>query len=78
MSDFSSEFKSFLNSPLGKEFERTLMEDLQMSIIQDAQRAESQDSAFGLLKESAGVIRVVEHLRSIAGFAPRDGESKVN
>lgn len=76
MADYSKEIKALLNSAIGKEIERTIIEDLQMSIIEDAQKADTQETAFGLLKESRGVIRVIEHLRSIASLAPKDEGSQ--
>lgn len=77
MGDWSNQFKSLLSSPLGAELVRTLTEDLHDSIIQDAERATTQETAFGLLREARGVIRVVEHLNSIAALASTDEGGKV-
>lgn len=72
---WAEQFKSLLSSPLGQELIRTLREDLGDSIVQDAQKALSPDEAFGLLKESRGVIRSIEHLQFLA-FTPTDEGSK--
>lgn len=78
MEDWSVQFKGLLSSPLGRELLRTLSEDLHSSIIEDAEKAKTQESAFGLLKEARGVIRCIEHLKSIAALAPTDEGGKVN
>lgn len=75
--DWSNQFNSLLSSPLGKELLRTLSEDLRMSIIDDAQAAKTQETAFGLLKEARGVIRCIEHLKFLA-VVPKDEGGKVN
>ena len=69
MQDFSEAFKSFLDSPLGKEAIRTLKEDLHNSLVEGAEKADSQETAYGLIKEARGVIKSIEHLqfRSITG-----------
>lgn len=63
MDDWSKEFAGFLNSPLGKELIRTLKEDLHDTKVREAQNATTAESAYGLLKESAGVIKAIEHLQ---------------
>ena len=68
MSDIAKELDSFLKSPLGVEMIRVLKEDLHGRLIEDAQNAENQDIAFGLLKEARGVIKSVEHLQSVAAI----------
>lgn len=73
--DWSEQFKSLLSSPLGKELVRTLREDLGDNIVQDAQKAASPNEAFGLLKESRGVIKSIEHLQFRA-TVPTDEGSK--
>ncbi len=60
--DWSNEFNSLFNSPLGKELIRSLKEDLHDTILRDAQNAKTSDVAFGLLKETSGVIKSIEHL----------------
>lgn len=76
MDDWSVQFKSLLSSPLGEEMKRELQK-LHDSIVDEAQKATSQENAFGLLKQARGVIRCVEHLHTIAAFAPTDEGSKV-
>ena len=61
-SDWSNEFNSLLSSALGKELMRSLKEDLHGSLIKKAQSAETQDVAFGLLKEASGVMLAMEHM----------------
>lgn len=75
--DWSHQIKSLLSSPLGAELLRTLKVDLHDSIIEDAEKAADQNTAFGLLKEARGVIRGVEHLQTIAALSPRDEGSEV-
>lgn len=60
--DWSNEFNSLLNSALGKELMRSLREDLHDTILREAQNAKTSDEAFGLLKETSGVIKAIEHL----------------
>lgn len=76
MDDWSKQFNSLLSSPLGVELLRTLREDLHDSIIADAEKADSQETAFGLLKQGAGVIRSIEHLQFLA-VTPTDEGGKV-
>lgn len=61
--EWSKEFKAFLESPLGVEMIRSLREDLHGSLITSAQDAESIEKGYGLLKEAAGVIKVLDHLQ---------------
>lgn len=72
--DWSNQFESLFKTPLGQELLRTLKEDLHASIIEDAEAAQTQESAFGLLKEASGVIKALEHLR-FRSVVPRDEES---
>lgn len=74
--DWSAQFKSLLASPIGRELVRVLTEGLHNSIIEDAEKAGTAETAYGLLKEARGVIKAVEHLNSIAAFAPKDQGSK--
>ena len=60
--DWSEQFKSFADSALGKEILRALKEDLHDNLIREAQTAKNADSAFGLLKEASGVIKVVDYI----------------
>lgn len=68
--DWSNEFNGFMNSALGKEMMRSLKEDLHDTIIREAQKAESSDTAFGLLKEASGVIKVMDHIRFLSVNIP--------
>ncbi len=76
MDNWSSQFSSLLNSPLGKELIKCLEIDLHNSIIQDAQQAKTQEEAYGLLKEASGVIKAVGHLQYMATQLPSDEGSK--
>lgn len=72
------EFKSLMSSRLGKELVRSLKEDLHDSIIQDAQKAKSQETAYGLLKEASGVIKSIEHLMFLAVTSSNEGSKDTN
>lgn len=74
--DWSNQFNSLLSSPLGKELMRSLKEDLHDGLVQSAQSAKDADVAFGLLKESSGVIKVMNHLRFLSTTLPTDEGSK--
>lgn len=73
--DWAEDFKSFINSPLGKELLRSLREDLHDNLISQAEMANSQESAYGLLKEARGVIKSIDHLQSL-GVVLRDKGTK--
>lgn len=73
-SDWSNEFNSLFNSALGKELIRSLKEDLHDTIVRDAQNAKTSDAAFGLLKESSGVIKSIEHLMFLSAVTKDEGE----
>ena len=70
--DWSDEFQGLFNSALGKELIRSLKEDLHDSILKDAQNAKTSDVAFGLLKESSGVIKSIEHMMFLSASVPKD------
>lgn len=64
MDNWSEEFASLLNSPLGKELVRTLKVDLHDTLLEKAQDEKiSQEQAYGLLMQTAGVKKVLEHLQ---------------
>lgn len=60
--DDLKELKGFLNTAEGKEALRSLKENLHDNLVRDAERENTPDSAFGLLKEASGVIKSIEHL----------------
>lgn len=72
--DFSQAFKGLVNSKLGEELIKEYMK-LHASLIDDAEKAETQETAFGLLKEARGVIKTIEHLQFLA-VAPKDESGK--
>jgi hypothetical protein len=74
--DWSNQFNSLLSSPLGQELLRTLREDLHQSIIDSAESAKTQETAFGLLKEARGVIRCIEHLQFRSVVSKDEGGKK--
>jgi hypothetical protein len=43
-----------------------LQEDLHSSLITDAEKEDSQEKAYGLLKQASGVMLAVSHLKSKA------------
>ena len=76
MADYSEQFKSLLSSPLGAELLRTLQEDVRDNILAEAGKAESQEKAYGLLKQASGVTLAIEHLQFRAVVAPKDEGGK--
>lgn len=76
--EWSDKFQSLLNSPLGKELIRVLQEDLHGSLIAEAERADSQEKAYGLLKEASGVIKAVGHIQYMSTGLPSDEGSSSN
>lgn len=64
--DWAEQLQSFLKTPLGKEIIRSLREDLHDNIIDEAEKAKSQEVAYGLIKEARGVIKSIDHLSSLA------------
>lgn len=76
MEDWAKNFEGLLSSPFGEELLRTLREDVHDNLVRDAQNANSQESAFGLLKEASGVIKAIEHLQFRA-VSPKDEGGKV-
>lgn len=64
--DWAEQLQSFLKTPLGKEIIRSLKEDLHDNIIDEAEKAKSQEVAYGLIKEARGVIKSIDHLSSLA------------
>lgn len=62
MDDSIKELKGFLSSAEGRKALLSLKENLHDNLVRDAQRELTPDSAFGLLKEAAGVIKSIEHL----------------
>lgn len=75
MADWSEQFNSLLKSPVGRELIRVLKEDLHGSLIDDAEKADTQEKAYGLLKEASGVILAVGHLQS-KGVVPKNKVNK--
>lgn len=76
MSDWSNQFNSLLSSPLGKELIAQLNER-NAQLLAEAQTAESQEKAFGLLKQASGVILAIEHLQFLSVVVPTDEGGKV-
>ena len=64
--DWAEQLQSFLKTPLGREIIRSLREDLHDNIIDEAEKAKSQEVAYGLIKEARGVIKSIDHLSSMA------------
>lgn len=64
--DWAEQLQSFLKTPLGREIIRSLKEDLHDNIIDEAEKAKSQEVAYGLIKEARGVIKSIDHLSSMA------------
>jgi hypothetical protein len=64
--NWNQQFHDLLNSPLGRELIRVLQEDLHDSKIEDAEKADSLEKGYGLLKEASGIMLAVSHLKSKA------------
>lgn len=72
----NEQFNDLLNSPLGKELIRCLQEDLHGSLIADAEHADTQEKAYGLLKEASGVIKAVGYIYFVASQLPSNEGSR--
>lgn len=77
MADWSESYKALLKSKFGEELVRTLTDDLASSLAQDARRAKTAEEAFGLIRESEGVIKAVAHLKMKA-VSLKGGEESDN
>lgn len=64
--EWADNYKSLLDSEFGKELIRTLEEDLRASLLDNAQRANDMETAYGFTKEASGVTKVIDHLRGRA------------
>lgn len=64
--NWAEQLTSFLKTPLGKELIRSLKEDLHDNLINQAETANSQEVAYGLIKEARGVIKSVDHITMLA------------
>jgi hypothetical protein len=64
--NWNQQFHDLLASPLGRELVRVLEEDLHYSLITDAEKEDSQEKAYGLLKQASGVMLSISHLKSKA------------
>jgi len=62
MQDRQPQYEAFLKSEFGKHFIESL-EKLNNSLIREAQKAETADVAYGLIKEASGVIKVIDHIK---------------
>jgi hypothetical protein len=76
MADYTEQFKALLNSPLGEELLRAL-NVLHDSLIADAEKAGSQEKAYGLLKEASGVMLSVSHIKGKAVLPSNRGNREV-
>lgn len=63
--DFTENYKALFTSPFGEDIELKL-KDLRDSLIDDADKAETQDSAYGLLKQASGVMLALSHIKGKA------------
>ena len=71
--NWAEQLTSFLKTPLGKELVRSLKEDLHENIIDEAEKAKSQEVAYGLIKEARGVIKSIDHMTMLAVVARDKG-----
>lgn len=76
--DFSEEYKALWASPFGSDILRTL-DELHSSMITDAEKADSLERGYGLLKQASGVMLAVSHLKGkgkqVLSKARRNGEA---
>lgn len=68
--DWSQEFSGFMSSALGKELVRSLKEDLHDNKVREAQKSETSDKAYGLLKEASGVMLAIDHMLFLSSIVP--------
>lgn len=73
-SDNAHLYKSLLSSPLGEDMLKQL-NVLHDSLITEAESAEDPNTAFGLLKQAAGVIKAIGHLKFLS-VVPKDEGNK--
>jgi hypothetical protein len=71
--NWAEQLTSFLKTPLGKELVRSLKEDLHDNLIKQAETANSQELAYGLIKEAGGVIKSIDHMTMLAVVARDKG-----
>lgn len=69
MDDFAKAYQDLLSSPLGKDLLKELRQ-LQGGLTDEAAKAQTPDTAFGLLKEAGGVIKAIEHLQFLSAVVP--------
>jgi len=74
--NWSLQFNSLLSSPLGAELIRELKER-HNQLVAEAEQADTQEKAYGLLKQASGVMLAVEHLQFLSVVAPTDEGGKV-
>jgi hypothetical protein len=60
--DRQLQYDAFVKSEFGKHFLETLQK-LSDTLIREAQTAQTADVAYGLIKESSGVIKVIDHIK---------------
>jgi len=63
--DFTEQYRALFGSTFGDDIEDKLKE-LRDSLVDDAGKAESQDKAYGLLKQASGVMLALSHLQGKA------------
>lgn len=63
MQNRQQQYEAFIKSDFGKFFIETL-ENLSMTLVREAQSAKTADEGYGLIKESSGVIKVIDHIRT--------------
>lgn len=75
--DFTEEYKGLWQSALGRKIINDLHE-LHDSKVTEAEKANTSDSGYGLLKEASGVMLSISHLKgkgaSVVPKARRNGE----
>ena len=70
--NWSNQFNSLLSSPLGAELIRELNER-HNQLVSDAEGADNQEKAYGLLKQASGVILAIEHLQFLSVVSTDEG-----
>jgi len=63
MQDRQQQYKAFLESEFGIHVVKSL-ENMSNSLIREAQAATTADNGYGLIKEAAGVIKVIDYFKT--------------
>jgi hypothetical protein len=75
--DFSEDYKSFLNTPMGKNLIKEL--NARKTQLQDeASKETSQETSYGLSQRANGVMLAIEHIMFLAVTSSNQGNKDTN